>query len=619
MLEVNIVQQQARELLHSVLSEYFATADAVVLDRIQAQSEHIDLPSGGVLFHQGECSDDVYFVLSGRLRAIATDAKGATRTLGEIARGETIGELALFTGEPRMASIVALRDSLVVKISRSDIETALAGSPKLAMAMTRIVIDRFRRGERKRKAPNVPVNICLLPITAGVDAVEFASRLSAARAAYGTPAAVITPRDIAGRFGRNPDDGAWRTGGAIARFIDEIEACSSAVLLVADREATDWTRFCIQCADQILLLADAEQAPAVSAAEAEFLEGETSAPIAFQTLVLLHRAERRSPRGTGLWRSRRAVDRHLHIRPKLERDMRRLARILCGRAVGLVLSGGGARGFAHIGIVNALAESGIEPDFIGGTSIGAVMGSWVAMEVGGDALVDAGHKAFRRRNVTGDYNWLPFVSLIKGERTRDVTAQAILDAAGGDIDIEDTWKTCFTVASDFSTSREAILTGGNFVRNILASLAIPGALPPIFIDGHLMCDGGSFNNFPVDVMEGLGVGQIIGVDLSPDDDRLYDIDRVPTTWRLLVDRLRPRAQRRYCLPGLPETLLTASFVSSMAKQKAMRERTDLLFRPDIRGVGMLDWKKYEEVVAAGHRHAKGVLAGLSPAALARVC
>ncbi len=117
------------DLLQTILKGHFASDDAELIASIKAAAEFIDLPSGGVLFHQGEHSDDVYFVLSGRLLALA-EANGESKILGEIGRGETVGELALFTGEPRSASIVALRDSSVVKVTRQIVERALAKSPQ---------------------------------------------------------------------------------------------------------------------------------------------------------------------------------------------------------------------------------------------------------------------------------------------------------------------------------------------------------------------------------------------------------------------------------------------------------------------------------------------------------
>ena len=148
---------------------------------IQSDVEYIDVASGDTLFRQGDISDDVYFVLSGRLRALKEEEAGVISVLGEIARGETIGELAMFTGEPRSASIVALRNSLVVRATRAAIEATIAKDPRIGLQMTRLVIERFRRRERERHAPVVPVNVCILPITPGVDAPAFAESLRTAQ------------------------------------------------------------------------------------------------------------------------------------------------------------------------------------------------------------------------------------------------------------------------------------------------------------------------------------------------------------------------------------------------------------------------------------------------------
>jgi NTE family protein len=169
-------------------------------------------------------------------------------------------------------------------------------------------------------------------------------------------------------------------------------------------------------------------------------------------------------------------------------------------------------------------------------------------------------------------------------------------------------KSISVIASDFSAGTEAVLDRGNLARNVIASYAIPGALPPVFIGGHMLFDGGTLNNFPVDVMARIGAGQIIGVDLSSDRSRKFEIDRVLGTIAHLRDMLRPRKKRRYRLPSVPETLTTSSFISSLSKQKTMRRFADLLFQPHIERVGLLEWKRYHDIVAAGYDHARQLLA-----------
>jgi len=347
--------------------------------------------------------------------------------------------------------------------------------------------------------------------------------------------------------------------------------------------------------------------------------GRASLGRAKMTLVLLHEPGTQCPRDTQAWLNCRSVSRHIHVRKGHEPDYHRLSRIISGRATGLVLAGGGARGFAHIGVLAALSEMGIQIDMVGGTSIGSIMGAYVSLDIIGESLIDAARHVFLnapKGNISGDYNILPIMSVIKGQRAWKATLKAIEEHAGHNIDMEDTWKTTFAIASNYSTQREQVLSRGNLARNIMASFSIPGMMPPVLIDKHLMFDGGSFNNFPVDVMRRMGAGKIIGIDLMSDFVREYDLDSVPTPATLFWDRLRPKSKRRFNLPSLPSTLLTASVVTSMSRQKDMREHVDLLFQPNIRGITMLDWKKYDLVVERTKADALEKLRAMPPEALA---
>ncbi|QUS40976.1 cyclic nucleotide-binding domain-containing protein [Tardiphaga alba] len=607
----DFADQPSRQLLQTILGNHFATDDAGILAAIEAGTHYIDLSSGETLFRQGDPGDDVYFVLSGRLRAIVMNGNDR-KVLGEIRRGETIGELALFTGEPRSASIIAMRDSSVAKVSRSVVEAAISKVPQIALSMTRLVIERFRRAERAGTPPAVPVNVCVLPISAGVDAARFAAALRTAQPDP-TKIAIITPADIAAQLGNQTGADVWKRYGAVDRHVNGVEADNGALYLVAEHTDTEWTRFCLRHADEVLLLADAAATPDLSAVERDCLHGTTPISIANRTLVLQHDAATKSPSGTARWLAQRPATRHFHIRPALDADMRRIARIISGRAIGLVLAGGGAKGFAHVGVVKAIEEAGIEADFIGGTSIGAIMGMVMALGLDASGVRTAVHKAFvahPKGNITGDYNFLPLVSLIRGRRSHDAISAAVFDAAASHIDMEDTWKTFFVIASNYSTGGEAVLTHGSLARNVIASYAIPGALPPVFIDGHMMFDGGTFNNFPVDVMAELGVGKIIGIDLSTDHGRTFELASVPGTMALLRDKFRPRKKRRYRLPSVFETMLASSFITSASKQKSMRKHVHLLFQPQIPRTGLLEWKRFDQIVEASYVHARDMLVAM---------
>jgi NTE family protein len=310
------------------------------------------------------------------------------------------------------------------------------------------------------------------------------------------------------------------------------------------------------------------------------------------------------------------VSDHVHVRPTLDRDMARLARLQSRRAVGLVLAGGGARGCAHLGIYRALHEQGIEVDCVGGTSIGAVMAALVASDGTPDAVTDLARRSFRV-NPTGDFNLVPLLSLIAGKRLKRIVQGAVRELLGADAAIEDLWKNYYCVASNYSQAREQVLSRGDLFKAMLASMAIPGALPPVLRDGDLLCDGGTFNNFPVDVMRRMrGVSQVIGVDLGFRRPRRIELDDVPGPGALLRDRLRPRARRRYRLPSLMAYLMNVTILYSSSRQQEAKKLTDLYFNPPLERVGMLQWEKFDDIVRQGHAHGVAVLAEQAATTLA---
>jgi NTE family protein len=217
---------------------------------------------------------------------------------------------------------------------------------------------------------------------------------------------------------------------------------------------------------------------------------------------------------------------------------------------------------------------------------------------------------------TSDFNFLPLLSLIKGRRLSGLVKTALHALTGqGDVKVEDLWKTYFCVSTNYSKASEHIMQRGSLRNAILASIAIPGALPPMIVDGDLLCDGGTFNNFPVDVMRGMrGVGRVIGVDLSLSKPRRIPHDDVPGTWALLRDRLRPRAKRHYRLPSLAAYLMNVTVLYSISRQRQSRKLTDVYMNPPLERVGMLQWNRFDQIVAQGHAHACEVLDQLrSPA------
>ncbi|MCU0951301.1 MAG: patatin-like phospholipase domain-containing protein [Burkholderiaceae bacterium] len=600
-------------LLGELLDAQFGPLDAATRAFLGHHLRWVELPAGATLMRQGEAGDAGYLLVSGRLRAYISDNGGAPRLVREMSRGEVIGELSMYTGDARSATVVAVRDCVLVRLDRAHFEALLATSAATSIVFTRQIIRRLQ-SQHQRRPLAAPVTIGVIAVSDGVAIAGFARTLAAQLGAHGRvrivdAAAVDALVDRPGAARGEDADSAHRVAGAL----DDLESQHDFLLLVASDGDDAWTRRCIGHADELLLVADASCPPRLHPIESRLLAERPEQSEAAEILVLLQPATRRTPSGTRAWLARRPVAGHVHVRRDHEADLARLARLVSRNATGLVFGGGGARGFAHLGVWRALQAAGVQIDCVGGTSIGAVMAALVAADPSVERAIEIARRGFGV-NPTGDYNWLPLVSLIKGGRARAAIERSLAELAGEAVDVEDLWKNYFCIATNYSQAREQLLDRGPLARALLASIAIPGALPPVVHDGDLLCDGGTFNNFPVDRMRALrGVGRVIGVDLGVRTARRIEFDEVPGSWALLRDRLRPRGARRYRLPSLTSYLMNITILYSVSQQSQARALADLYFNPPLYKVGLLQWSRFDDILRQGERHALEVIGALEPA------
>ncbi len=600
------------ELLYRLLQDCFAGIDDDAIALLWNHLEWLEIHGGQTLIEQGQPGDAMYLLVSGRLRVYTRDeASGGQRLIGEISRGQIVGEMSLFTDEPRMASVLAIRDSVLVRLAKTAFDLLLASNAAMSRALTRQIIHRLKAPPSSMVYAR-PSTIGLLPVSAGVDLKTFADQLAQQLALTGGRVEVIDSETVEREL-NSPEATLGPQALAdinrrIAMLLDRIESRAEFVLMLADNGPTAWTARCCRDADELLLLADASQPPVLHPTEKVCLQNRSATTEAAEILVLLHAEDTPAPRGTRAWLDRRPLAEHLHIRPSLPRDLGRLARFLSRTATGLVLAGGGARGLAHLGVVRALQEHGVAIDCVGGTSIGAVMATYVASDRPWGEVMDNARRAFST-NPTGDFNPVPWLSIFRGRRLRRILADAVHALLGFDADLEDLWKTSFCIATNYSQAREQVLRRGRLVKMLLASISIPGALPPVLHEGELLCDGGSFNNFPVDVMRAQrGIGTVIGIDLDFRQPLKVDLDEVPSGLALFLDQWRPLRKRRYRLPSLPAYLMTVMVLYSISRSRRSRALTDLYFNPPLDRVGLLHWHRFDRIVQRGYDHAVSVLA-----------
>jgi predicted acylesterase/phospholipase RssA len=346
--------------------------------------------------------------------------------------------------------------------------------------------------------------------------------------------------------------------------------------------------------DLVLFVGDATEEPAPRPWEHSMAET-SGATIARRMLVLLQPRSDRPIRDTARWLAGRRIDFHVHVREGCRDDVGRVARIVSGQALGLVLAGGAARGFAHLGVYRAMTELGLAVDWVGGTSLGAIMAAVLASPYSLDEAIALARGAFVQGKPFSDFT-LPLVSLISGRRMDRLLRKNL------DLMIEDLPIPFFCVSCHLDNGAMRVHDAGYLPDALRASASIPGIIPPAVVDHRLTVDGAVINNLPVDIMQQKPVGTIVAVDLSADNVVEVDYPALPSAWAVLRGRYLPFS-RKYRVPGLSTVLLKATELGTLARVRELGRQADLLLQPPVRQFGMTEVKSFDRIVQAGYEHA----------------
>jgi predicted acylesterase/phospholipase RssA len=533
----------------------------------------------------------MHFVLTGRLEVRVRDERGGTRAVTHLSGGDSVGELSVLTGNRRAADVVAIRDSSVARLTTQDYELIVRDHPQAGLNIARYALGRLSSGTR-RFTPRVS-NIAIVALHSSVPLADFGRRLELALMRFGNTL-YLDGQTIS----RSHRRGDRRTGEyALQGFLDEAENTRRFVVYETDADATDWTRKCVRQADRILLVADAARSPEITPIETALLEQSAGTVLAEKELILLRSDRRNAPSGTAAWLAPRQVDRHSNVAMEGDEDVSRLARLLSGHAVTLVLGGGGARGFAQIGIIRAIREARIPIDAVGGTSIGAIIGALVALRWDDERILQSCRRAFVDDRPLDDYTF-PMFALLRGEKLGRT-----LNHYMGDVDIVDLWLPYFCVSTNLSRGRIEPHRSGLLWRATKASATLPGILPPVIKQGELHVDGGVLDNLPVGVMKRFVGGNTIAVAASSTREFTVPVDSFPTTLQYLRSRLTGQAEHAD-LPTLGSLLFQTTGLDSLRGATELQSGVDLYLQPPVQAFDMLDWKAIYELVEIGYNYAR---------------
>lgn len=599
-----IIQEQAAALLAAGL---VGADDEAVLAAIGQEMETIVLSGGETLMQQGDAGDALYVVVSGRLR-VFVERRGKEEIMNEIGRGEVVGEMALFSAASRSATVRAIRDTELIKLSRAGFERIAHAHPPAVVQLTRTIVARMQRLLRSSPAAATVATIAIVPIHPQTPVSDFSRRLQQALSGYGSTL-VFDAEGFDRAFGQ---PGASQTAAdhaldaPIIAWLGDREAEHAYIVYQADPTWTPWTERCLRQADRILLVASAESDPSLSALEQAMAnKGESNhTPTARTEFVLWHPATATYPQGTGRWLEKRHVHTHHHVRLDNLGDMERLARRLTGRAVGLVLGGGAARGFAHIGVVRALQQAGIAIDLIGGASIGAQIGGLYALDWDYQQFWEASKRLGSPKQIFD--RTLPLVAMMESKKVTRMMHELYDDHR-----IEDLWRPFFAVASNLTRAEPVIFQQGPLWEAVRSSIAIPGVFTPMLHEDQVLVDGGVMDNLPIDVMRDvMEAGRVIAVNASPAKTKLrkYQFGGSVSGWRVLWSRLNPLARPIHA-PSITGILLRSLELNSAhAVEHELATRADLLIEPQVEQYHAMDWGAYAGLIEAGYAAASEQLA-----------
>jgi predicted acylesterase/phospholipase RssA/CRP-like cAMP-binding protein len=599
-----VVPQILRAQLAGMLADIFGPLDTAALRDLQAELEWLHLFAGSTLFKQGDPGDALYLVVNGRLRVVRIDAGGGERVMNEIGRGECVGEFALLTQEVRSATVYAVRDSTLVRLSQALFDRLVRRYPQAMTQIARFIVKRVRTVERGAGSASASA-FAVIPASSDVPIAEFTRRLAAALAAFG-PTLHLSGEECdraLGQPGAAQATDDHPSSIDLAGWLSEQETRFHYIVYEADPTWSPWTRRCLRQADRMLVLGRAAADPAPGQVEVAARDAGVKARA---ELVLLHPDSARLPIGAGRWIGLRHAHTHHHARLNDAGDFARLARRLTDRAVGVVLSGGGARGYAHIGALRALEEAGLRADFVGGTSIGALVGALYASGRDPDDMVELARSFSSRRKLLDAT--LPIASFYATRKLTD-----LYRALFGEMRIEDLWQRFFCISSNLTRAEPVIHEQGPLWAAVRASTAIPVIFAPLLhSNGDVLVDGGVLNNFPIDVMRArCEAGLVIGIDVAPPTDRVRDYRFGPNVsgWQLLWNRLKPSASRLHA-PSLFESLVRTIEINSAyrVRSPSFRQHADVLIQMPDRKFGRLEFGIYAEMIDMGYQEARRQIA-----------
>jgi NTE family protein/lysophospholipid hydrolase len=586
------------EVLHT--SPVFGRLDTHVLHELAEVLELQSASGGNMVLREGDPSDSMLFLISGRLRVSRRDRDGDLLLYNEILPGESIGEVGMILQQSRTADVTAVRDSVFAVLNRANFEILLQRQP---LALNRVFVQAIYnhlRHTAKVVERQHAQSFVVLPLTGDGAASAVAQGLAEALTKLGSV------RHLA--IGQGAEEVL-----ALENH-DEMEAQFDFLVYEAEPSATEWTRRAFRQADQMVFVSTSGANSGLSELEQQ-LSREPGFSMKRKHMVVLHDAQTQKPEITTPWRSGRSVERVYPIRKGHAGDHARVARFLTGNAIGVVLGGGGARGFAHLGVLRALHESGIPVDLVGGNSMGALIGAQFAY---GWSLEEIREQT-QRFAAGGERLTLPLISLVSGRRVeRDLRRMF------GEVSVDGLWVPYFAAACNLTKGCTTVQDTGPLWRAVLASNSPAGLFPPVLQQGELLVDGAILENVPVEAMrmrlgtpleKRRGNGTIIAIDVDVREDLGADpsLTRL-SVWSTIKGYFSPASHPS---PGIGDILYRAGHIGGLNQRGRTIAQADHYLEPPVGEFSLMGYRHAQDIADVGYRYAMEKIRQWDPQTLPR--
>ena len=544
---------------------FFSRLSLRTLNKLTANAEILELPKGRIIYKGGDIAEGLFLVLSGRCETIISTPEGISQVINIYSPGDTFGERALFAGDFQRSTVRVLTDCVLMKLAASDVQSLLIRSPKLAQILAKRMHDQVISFTNEKEQSQLGRVVSVSSISDHIPTTVVIHNLGLALFAE-TGFSVLhlhVQQGVGEPTLENWQqlsvklDEEWSSeelpesihldlyigedtpkSNLIPPMISALASHFRYVLIEVDRNTSSEyaTEFILQAdVSYVLLKQNAEDLYHAQLLVRQMQSAQSEEITSILPMVYLEYEERAMPFSKlddeigsevhGIIHglppdALEAIDHYKRTsKGRFSSHIRRWAREIGRCRIGLALGSGGAKGLAHIGVIQVLEENNIEVDIIAGTSMGAFVGACWAHGLNGQQMEKM---ALRLNGKSALWHILdpiipPRSGLIYGKKIARLLRRAI-----GDAHYSDMIKDLRTVATNLKTQEQVVSDSGEVVPRVMASMAMPGIILPQVLDGVEYIDGSVSDPVPVDVLVNLGVEKIIAVSTIPTPEEMRE-------------------------------------------------------------------------------------------------